>query len=73
MKIYKLTINKVEPDPFHVITSQHKNSRTLISELFYLSKEKAQLVASLKYEAAIALYGIRHDLECIVTEIDVVE
>ncbi len=73
MKIYKLTVNKVAPDPLHAISSSYINPRTKISETFYIKREDALTESERKYKAAYDLFGIQNGLEALVTEIEVIE
>lgn len=73
MKIYKLIINKVAPDPIHAISSNFVNQRTKISETFYMKEVDAKIESDRKYKAAFDLFGIQHGLEVLITEVDVIE
>lgn len=72
MKIYKLTVNEVMPEPQFSVTS-YISPRTERNVEYYISKDLADKRAKDIYDGMIKLAGFIPRIETKVTEIDVKE
>lgn len=73
MKIYKLTVNKVQDDPMGAIVSSYRAPRTEKSAEYFLNEIDAKKRQTDIYEGMLALAGFLPGIEAIITEIDVKE